>query len=129
MESYFSWIESLYPSWQRNAEQLYGARGYMGAIAHGWRHGAAIAGWHEWTGAAGWLSAYFIEHYQVTGDETFLRDRVVPLLENAPLNTQVNIVPGRLRMLLRRLPLFCKPCTPSCTPIRCWGSGKSAFLN
>ncbi|MCP4977789.1 MAG: glycoside hydrolase family 95 protein [Maribacter sp.] len=85
MEAYFSWIESLYPYWERNAERLYGARGYMGAIAHGWRHGLAIAGWHEWTGAAGWLSAYFIEHYEITNNTEFLKNRVVPLLENIAL--------------------------------------------
>lgn len=85
MESYFAWVESLYPYWERNAERLYGARGYMGAIAHGWRHGLAIAGWHEWTGAAGWLAAYFIEHYELTNNEEFLKNRVVPLLENIAL--------------------------------------------
>lgn len=85
MESYFSWVESLYPYWERNAERLYGARGYMGAIAHDWRHGLAIAGWHEWTGSAGWLAAYFIENYAITNDEIFLKNRVVPLLENIAL--------------------------------------------
>ena len=85
MEAYFSWIESLYPDWERNAKQLYGARGYMGAIAHGWRHGLAIAGWHEWTGAAGWLAAYFIEYYEVSNNQKFLKNRVVPLLENIAL--------------------------------------------
>ena len=82
MESYFSWIESLYPDWERNASQIYGARGYMGAIAHGWRHGLAIAGWQQWTGAAGWLGAYFWQHYLLTGDQEFLAERTVPLLEN-----------------------------------------------
>ncbi len=85
MESYFGWIETLYPDWQRNASQFYGARGYMGAIAHGWRHGSAIAGWQNWTGAAGWLGAYFWQHYLFTGDREFLADRVVPLLENVAL--------------------------------------------
>lgn len=85
MESYFSWIETLYPDWERNAQQLYGARGYMGAIAHGWRHGVAIAGWQGWTGATGWLGAYFWQHYLFTGDREFLAERVVPLLENTVL--------------------------------------------
>ncbi|MEQ8836362.1 MAG: glycoside hydrolase N-terminal domain-containing protein, partial [Lacipirellulaceae bacterium] len=85
MDSYFGWIETLYPDWERNASQLYGARGYMGAIAHGWRHGLAIAGWQGWTGAAGWLGAYFWQHYLFTGDEEFLANRVVPLLENVAL--------------------------------------------
>lgn len=82
MESYFGWIETLYPDWERNANQLYGVDGYMGAIAHGWRHGSAIAAWHEWTGASGWLGAYFWQHYLLTGDREFLAERVVPLLEN-----------------------------------------------
>lgn len=85
MESYFSWIETLYPDWERNASQLYGVDGYMGAIAHGWRHGLAIAGWQGWTGAAGWLGVYFWQHYLFTGDEEFLAERVVPLLENIAL--------------------------------------------
>jgi len=85
MDSYFGWIETLYPDWQRNAQQLYGARGYMGGIAHGWRHGLAIAGWNQWTGASGWLGAYFWQHYLFTGDKEFLANRVVPLLENVVL--------------------------------------------
>lgn len=85
MDSYFGWIETLYPDWERNAQQLYGARGYMGAIAHGWRHGSAIAGWQGWTGASGWLGAYFWQHYLFTADREFLAERVVPLLENVAL--------------------------------------------
>lgn len=85
MESYCGWIETLYPDWQRNASQLYGVDGYMGAIAHGWRHGLAIAGWQGWTGASGWLGAYFWQHYLFTGDREFLAKRVVPLLENVTL--------------------------------------------
>lgn len=85
MESYFNWIETLYPDWERNAQQLYGVNGYMGAIAHGWRHGLAIAGWNGWTGASGWLGAYFWQHYLFTGDREFLAERVVPLLENVVL--------------------------------------------
>jgi len=85
MESYFGWIETLYPDWERNAQRFYGCRGYMGAIAHGWRHGLAIAGWQQWTGASGWLGAYFWQHYLLTGDREFLKDRVVPLLENVVL--------------------------------------------
>ncbi|WP_158655126.1 glycosyl hydrolase family 95 catalytic domain-containing protein [Flavivirga eckloniae] len=82
MESYFSWIESLYPDWKRNAAQLYGADGYMAAIAHGWRHGIALGGWNEWIGGAGWLGSYFYEHYQFTDDKEFLKKRVIPLFEN-----------------------------------------------
>lgn len=85
MDSYFGWIETLYPDWRRNARQLYGVEGYMGAIAHGWRHGLAIAGWQGWTGASGWLGAYFWQHYLFTGDREFLANRVVPLLENVVL--------------------------------------------
>jgi len=85
MESFFSWIETLYPSWERNAHQLYDARGYQGAIAHGWRHGVAIAAWHEWTGCAAWMATFFWQHYLFTGDKEFLQKRTLPLLENIVL--------------------------------------------
>ncbi|MDO7172519.1 glycosyl hydrolase family 95 catalytic domain-containing protein [Mariniflexile sp. AS56] len=85
MESYFGWIESLYPDWELNAKNTYGCRGYMGAISHGWRHGTTIAGWEQWTGASGWLGGYFWQHYLFTGDKIFLENRVVPLLENVVL--------------------------------------------
>ncbi|MEM9236264.1 MAG: glycoside hydrolase N-terminal domain-containing protein [Verrucomicrobiota bacterium] len=81
MESLFGWIETLYPNWEHNAKQLYGAKGYVGAIAHGWRHGLALAGWNEWTGCASWMATYFWDHYLITGDKEFLAKRVVPLLE------------------------------------------------
>ncbi|MGJ8698223.1 MAG: glycosyl hydrolase family 95 catalytic domain-containing protein [Verrucomicrobiaceae bacterium] len=85
MDSFFTWIESLYPSWERNAKHLHASRGYMGAIAHGWRHGIAIAGWQEWTGCAPWMATFFWQHYLFTGDQKFLAERALPLLENVAL--------------------------------------------
>jgi len=85
MDSFFTWIESLYPSWEKNAKHLHAARGYQGAIAHGWRHGVAIAGWTNWTGCAPWMATFFWQHYLFTGDKKFLEERAVPLLENIVL--------------------------------------------
>ncbi len=82
MESYFGFIESLYPDWEANASTIYGFRGRLSCIAQGWRHGLAMHGWFAWTGGAGWLSHYFFNHYLHYGGKNFLRERVFPLLKN-----------------------------------------------
>jgi len=85
MESYFRFIEHIARDWPRNAERLYGCRGCVSELTQGWRDGLTMWGSYPWTGGAGWLAGYFHDHYLHTGDEAFLRDRVVPLLKQVAL--------------------------------------------
>ena len=85
MESYFHFIEHIARDWPRNAERLYGCRGYVSELTQGYRDGLTMWGSYPWTGGAGWLASYFFDHYLYTGDEAFLRDRVVPLLKQVAL--------------------------------------------
>ena len=85
MESYFGFIEHIARDWGRNAERLYGCRGYVSELTQGYRDGLTMWGSYPWTGGAGWLAGYFYDHYLYTGDENFLRGRVIPLLEQVAL--------------------------------------------
>jgi len=81
METYFAFIERHLDHWRRNAEALYGCRGIVTDLCQGWRHGIVLMATYPWTGGPGWLASYFYDHYLYTGDWTFLRDRVLPLLK------------------------------------------------
>jgi hypothetical protein len=85
MASYFQFIERIARDWPRNAERLFGCRGYVSELTQGYRDGLTMWGSYPWTGGAGWLASYFHDHYLYTGDEDFLRYRVVPLLEQVAI--------------------------------------------
>ena len=85
MESLFGFVERLVPDWRRNARRLYGCRGVVSELTQGYRDGLTMWGSYPWTGGAGWLASYFHDHYLYTGDQAFLRDRVVPLLKQVAL--------------------------------------------
>ena len=85
MESYFGFIERIARDWGRNAQRLYGCRGVVSELTQGYRDGLTMWGSYPWIGGAGWLASYFYDHYLYTGDRAFLRDRVVPLLQQVAL--------------------------------------------
>jgi alpha-L-fucosidase 2 len=71
--------------WQVNASRLYGARGILApTITDGssglTRHFAPDYPHHMWTAAADWLLVPLLDYVDATGDERFLRDRVLPAL-------------------------------------------------
>ena len=86
MEGYFTMIERLLDGFTVNADKLLGCRGYLA--------GGNVAGWsglistisspyytYQYvTGEMGWLLYPFWEHYLITGDEAFLKNRLYPLL-------------------------------------------------
>jgi alpha-L-fucosidase 2 len=89
MEAYFNWMESLAPDFRVNAKNIFGMRGThyslwpdkgMGVTFH--YSSASNSGeiWPHpyWISAGGWCLRPFWDHYQVTGDLEFLRNRVVP---------------------------------------------------
>ncbi|MGP8246542.1 MAG: glycosyl hydrolase family 95 catalytic domain-containing protein [Bryobacteraceae bacterium] len=95
MASYYDWIEGLLPDCRKNAENIFGARGAVFPILPNKEMGvsylyASHAGqgiWPHpyWISAGGWCYSPFWDHYLVTGDLNFLRDRVVPGLKELAL--------------------------------------------
>jgi alpha-L-fucosidase 2 len=96
MDAYFNWMESLAPDFRVNARNIFGMRGthysllpdkgfgvayhYSSASNSGeiWPH-------PYWLSAGGWCCRPFWDHYLVTGDLEFLRNRVVPAYKELAL--------------------------------------------
>jgi hypothetical protein len=96
MDAYFNWMESLAPDFRTNARNIFGMRGthysllpdkgfgvayhYSSASNSGeiWPH-------PYWLSAGGWCVRPFWDHYLVTGDLEFLRNRVVPAYKELAL--------------------------------------------
>jgi hypothetical protein len=96
MEAYFNWMESLVPDYRTNAKNIFGMRGthyaltptkesgvdthfdYAASTDETWPH-------PYWLSAGGWCVRPFWDHYLVTGDMDFLRDRVVPAYKDLAL--------------------------------------------
>jgi alpha-L-fucosidase 2 len=89
MDAYFNWMESLAPDFRVNAKNIFGMRGThynlwpdkgMGVTFH--YSNAASTGeiWPHpyWISAGGWCLRPFWDHYLVTGDLEFLRNRMMP---------------------------------------------------
>jgi hypothetical protein len=95
MASYYNWIESLLPDCRKNAQNIFGARGAVYPILpnkdmavsfhYATTAGAGIWPHPYWISAGGWVYSPFWDHYLVTGDTAFLRDRVVPGLKELAL--------------------------------------------
>ncbi len=94
--AYFDWIESLVPDYRTNAKNIYGMRGAHYPIAPSKDSGvfnmfdyADNTGetWPHpyWISAGGWVLRPFWDHYLVTGDLDFLRNRLVPLYKDLAL--------------------------------------------
>lgn len=87
IESYTRLIEGIADDWRTNARNLYGCNGLLSGSRTDGRHNlhthhqpGGFPGF-TWTGGAAWLIAPLYEHYQVTGDREFARERLLPLLE------------------------------------------------
>jgi hypothetical protein len=93
MEAYFNWIESLAPDCRSNAKNIFGFRGTsyplwpqkgMG-IKYYYSSSAIGSLWTYWISAGGLAYRPFWDHYLATGDQDFLRNRVVPGLKELAL--------------------------------------------
>ena len=91
--AYFDWVESLVPDCRTNAKNIYGMRGTHYPIAPSKDSGvfnmfdyADNTGetWPHpyWISAGGWIVRPFWDHYLVTGDQDFLRKRMVPIYKD-----------------------------------------------
>ncbi|MEO7716761.1 MAG: glycoside hydrolase N-terminal domain-containing protein [Capsulimonas sp.] len=88
MEGYFKINESWRPDFETNARKLLGCRGMVAGgntPAAGSGLMAGISDFYPYqyaTGEEGWLLYPFWEHYLVTGDTQFLKNRLYPLLKD-----------------------------------------------
>jgi alpha-L-fucosidase 2 len=96
MDAYFNWMESLAPDFRVNAKNIFGIRGThyslwpnkgMGVAFHYSSASSTGEMWPHpyWLSAGGWCVRPFWDHYLVTGDLEFLRNRVVPAYKELAL--------------------------------------------
>jgi hypothetical protein len=93
MEAWFSWMESLAPDHRANAKNIFGIRGACYplfpdkgiGVSHYYTGSTSIGIWPYWISAGGWRLRQFWDHYLVTGDTEFLRNRVVPAYKELAL--------------------------------------------
>ena len=89
MHGYFRMIGEFLPGFRENAEMYYGCRGIMSSAhsSNTGRHFHWNEEWplHFWTCGAGWLGHWFYQYYLHTGDKAFLKNEVVPYLEECVL--------------------------------------------
>jgi alpha-L-fucosidase 2 len=92
-ETYVGWIESLAADYRANAKNLFGLPGAVHPLSPDKGIGASFyytanstfGLWPYWISAGGWRLRPFWDHYLVTGDVDFLRNRVVPALKELAL--------------------------------------------
>lgn len=89
IESYTRLLERIAPDWEKNAINLYGARGYLsGSRTSGRRnlntHFSRSFPGHFWVSGAEWLLLPSFEHYLTSGDSIFL-DRIYPMMKMTAL--------------------------------------------
>jgi hypothetical protein len=85
MEGYFKINEAWAPDFTLNAKKLLGTRGMVAGGNTPGPQSGLMAGINDYypyqyaTGEEPWLLYPFWEHYLITGDKTFLKDRLYPL--------------------------------------------------
>jgi alpha-L-fucosidase 2 len=86
MQGYFDLVLGQLAHWRDNATNLYGARGFLapsrtdGEYGHMLHFNSGSFPGEAWTGGADWLLYPLLEHYQVTGDAAFLKNKLGPAL-------------------------------------------------
>ena len=81
--AYTHWMEGLLPDCEKNAANVFGARGVLFGVhptvegnplthfAYTWPH-------HYWISGAGWMYSLMWDYYLATGDRAFLKQHVLP---------------------------------------------------
>ena len=90
MDVYFRYYETKFEDFRTNAQRLFGARGLLASVHCDYDSGllyhfSRTYPHYCWTGCLGWIYNEFWGYYLCTGDKDFLRDRVVPALEEIAL--------------------------------------------
>lgn len=89
MLAYTSYIESIVPYLELNAQRIFGARGVVlpsRSTTNGFNNSFAprFAG-AFWVAGAPWAAHFFYDYYLHTGDRTFLVEHALPFMEKAAL--------------------------------------------
>ncbi|MEN8661020.1 MAG: glycoside hydrolase family 95 protein [Lentimonas sp.] len=82
---YFDYIESLVPYGTNTAKQHYGADGWVvHHLSDIFGKTTPADGVHGvWPMGAAWIVRDFMEYYNFTGDQTFLKERAYPIMKSA----------------------------------------------
>jgi len=85
-EPFFSFIESLVPSGQKTAKEIYNNDGFV--VHHTtdvwhWTVPIGRVGYGMWPMGGAWATGHFMEHYKYTGDKQFLADRAYPIIKES----------------------------------------------
>jgi hypothetical protein len=87
MEPYFRFNERLLPGFRKNMEEVYGMRGFLvsAAVTTSARYVGVSPAYpfYFWQAGAAWTCYYYFDHWQRTGDRTFLEERAYPLMKEA----------------------------------------------
>jgi hypothetical protein len=89
MRAYTSYIESIVPYLEMNAQRIFNARGVVlpsRSTTNGFNNALAprFAG-AFWVAGAPWAAHYFYDYYLFTGDRAFLQQHALPFMEKAAL--------------------------------------------
>ncbi len=87
VEAYFKWMEEIAPDCRNNAKNIFGFRGTSYplfpdkglGVSFYYTPNSQIGAWPYWISAGGFCVRQFWDHYLVTGDVEFLRNRIVPV--------------------------------------------------
>ncbi len=82
------YTEAMMPDFRENARKIFGCRGILINSVN-----APDSGLYKclaphivnWTGGAAWFAQHFWDYYRFTGDETYLREHVLPFLYETAL--------------------------------------------
>ena len=90
MDVFFDFVEDKLPDFRVNAKNILGCRGILADIRPEPNNGllyhfSRTYPHHYWTACAGWIYNEFWGRYLVSGDEDFLRDRILPGLREIAL--------------------------------------------
>ncbi len=86
LDAYFRWMEEIAPDCRSNAGNIFGFKGTSYplfpdkgfGVNFYYTPGSPIGVWPYWISAGGFCVRQFWDHYLVTGDVEFLRNRVMP---------------------------------------------------
>jgi alpha-L-fucosidase 2 len=90
MDVYFRYYESKFDDFRTNARRLFGARGLLASVHCDYDSGlfyhfSKTYPHYCWTGCLGWIYNELWGYYLVSGDMEFLKNRIVPALEEIAL--------------------------------------------
>jgi alpha-L-fucosidase 2 len=90
LDVFMRWIEWQLPDARENARLVFGARGFLIACHPDTESGKLyhfnhLYPHHYWISGSGWCLQPFLDYYYCTGDDEFLKKRLMPLYEELAL--------------------------------------------